>query len=199
LNARKSSRKQAIDRLGITLEQMEGVPRISHMLDAAERGIPQVIEALRGSSNADAVAFISRYDKLSNTDRNNLSIEEISIAAGVDTLQLLGVAVIALATQGQTVGEIIANTAHPEVVRKNVQMALSDAGVRDRDMFLQSRGFVPTPKGANVITRVQIANLSNPQAPTKEIEIEGDLPEMDEFIKEVHPIRVQNLLGERNG
>ena len=196
LNVRPGKRAQALDRLGVTAEQMQGVPQISHLLKEAEDGLPQVLQALRFSVSDEAQAFVKKYDSLSETDRKSLRWEEIATAAGVDTLQLLGVATIALAQQGQTVAEIIAATGHPLMVKKTIQMGLSDAGVKDREMLHINRGWLPSNKGNSVVNRIQIANLSNPDSPANKVEVSGELPLMDDFIKDVHPIRTHNLLGD---
>ena len=155
-----------------------------------------VFTALRASGNPDAVTFIQKYDSLSLSDRKMLTIEEVAVAAAIPTPQLLAVAVLALVSYGNSVGEIIASTTHPLVVKKTVQMALHDAGTKDREMLHLNRGFVPAPRGATMVSKIQIANLTTPDAPVREVEVDGDLPEMDDFIKQVHEIRVGNLLGD---
>src|SRR6267154_4210849 len=63
-------------RLGITPEQMRGVPRISHILEHADGGMATVIAALRLCDDADAGKFVDCYDSLSDTDLAYLSVEE---------------------------------------------------------------------------------------------------------------------------
>src|SRR5271166_2298253 len=104
-NGSNGRRKSALERLGVTLEQMRGVQVITPMLEHAEGGLDTVLMALRASGNADAVSFIQKYDSLSPTDQNHLSIEEVSIAAAVPTLQLLAVATVALVNHGNSVSE----------------------------------------------------------------------------------------------
>lgn len=166
---------------------MVGVPRITYMLEKAEGGLEQVIEALRASDEEEAIAFIAKYDDLSDSDRARVSIEEISVAAGVRTIDLLGVATKALFQQSQTVAAIITATGHEEVVKKSIQMALQDKGIRDREMIHTATGFLPVPKGTVILNqKTQIANFGGksgeegddvPDAPESD-----DLPSMDDDI-----------------
>lgn len=146
--------------MGLDPEKMVGVPRITFQLEHAEGGIEQVIEALRGSDETDAQTFIRKYDTCSASDLEKLTLEEIATAAGIGTIDLLGVATKALFEQSQTVAGVIAASAHPKVVAKSIQMALRDGGVREREMLHTATGFLPTPKGTVIFNnRTQVANF----------------------------------------
>jgi hypothetical protein len=162
---------------------MVGVPQISHILKHAERGLGQVIDALRGHDEEDAQAFIEKYDSLSASDQERLTIEEISIAAGVKTLDLLACATKALVMESQTASAIIAATSHYKVVNKTVKMALEDGGHRDREMLHTATGFLPSPKGSTFInSRIQVANFDGkPAQPAEPETIDAeDLVSMDD-------------------
>lgn len=182
----RDRKTEALRRLGVTKEQMVGVPRITYMLEKAEGGLEQVIEALRASDEEEAVAFIAQLDDLSDSDRNRVSLEEIATAAGIRTIDLLGTATKALFQQSQTVAAIITATGHEGVVKKSLQMALQDKGVRDREMIHTATGFLPVPKGTVILNqKTQIANFGDggkddeggPAMPESD-----DCPEMDSDI-----------------
>lgn len=168
---------------------MVGVPRITHMLEEAEGGLAQVIEALRASDEEEAIAFIRKYDELSDSDRDRVSIEAIAVSAGVRVVDLLGTATKALFAQGETVASIVSSTARPQVTKKTIQMALQDKGVRDREMFHTATGFLPIPKGTLIMNnRTQVANFNaGGREPDDDVDIPegpvgGDLPSMDDDV-----------------
>lgn len=161
------------------------------MLQHAEGGVPQVIEALRASDEEDALKFIEKYESLSESDQGKVTIEEVSVAAGVRPIDLLGVATKALFQNALTVAAIIASTAHPQVVEKSIERALMDQGVRDREMLHQAMGFLPAPKGMTLINqKIQVANFASktPAEENAEEELPApapveDLPLMDDDLR----------------
>lgn len=184
----RNRKGEALRRLGVDPEKLIGVPKITHILKRAEGGIPQVLEALRGSEEDAAQCFVQKYDSLSESDRSFISVEDVAVACGIDTATLLGVATKALFSQQQQVSAVIAATGHPLIVQKSVQMALQDKGIRDREMLHTAVGFLPTPKGATIISqRFQIANIHEPE---KTVEVEGpqDLMQFDEDVRGLHSL-----------
>lgn len=178
---------------------MQGVPLISHILCYAEGGIDTVVQSLRGYDEEDAQAFIEKYDAISPSDREKLTIEEIATAAGIRTLDLLAVATKALFIENQTISAIIAATSHPKVVEKSVAMAKQPGGVRDREMLHTAMGFLPAPKGATFITnRIQVANFDGkaPQSEESEPDI-AELPPMDDDVLGLEAIE-KKLLQAKN-
>lgn len=165
----------------IGLDSPPSVVLVTPQLARAEGGLPQVLEALRSSEDEDARAFVRKYDSISPTDLDRLKWEEISVAAGVEPKRLLEISVSALFEQQQTVASIIAATAHPLVVEKTVQMAMSDGGKRDREMLHLAAGFLPTPKGATTINRIQIANMGGQgKVEASQTPIAENLPSVDD-------------------
>lgn len=166
------------------------MPRITPMLEEAEGGLAQVIEALRASDEEDAQAFIKKYDELSDSDRDRVSIEAIAVAAGIRVIDLLGAATKALFAQGETVAAILSSTARPQVTKKTIQMALQDKGVRDREMFHTATGFLPIPKGTLIMNnRTQVANFhagardeDEDDGTVIDAPVADDLPSMDDDV-----------------
>ena len=146
LNDSQLRAQEARNRLGITPEQMRRVPRIAPILECVEGGVESVIEALRFSHEGEAAhAFLRKYDSVAPADLPYLSIDEISIASGTDPWRLLTLAVDGLLkisvmkTQIQLYGSL------PRVTGALVKNALADKGIRDRRLFFQITGFLPTP------------------------------------------------------
>jgi hypothetical protein len=159
------------------------VPRISGILARASGGLPTVIAALRLCEDPQATAFLDRYDAISDSDLERLTIEEICVAAGIATKDLLGLAVAALVEDSQSAGRIIAATYHPRVIEATARSAVTpnvsfneDGKIRyhdghaDRKLFLQGTGFLPAPVNRpggvfQVSFTNQNANINTPADP----------------------------------
>jgi len=186
---------------------MYGVPAIAHILVNAEGGLDQVVQSLRGYDDEDAQAFVRKWDSVSKSDRERLTFEEIAVAAGVHTLELLAAATKALFLENQTISAIIATTSHPEIVRSTIKQAKEPGGHRDRQMLHDAMGFTPTREGATFITnRVQVANFRGLPGQSIEGEEEGenpeahsvpDLPDFDDEIQQMDTIEKRLLEGRK--
>jgi len=137
--------------LGITSEQMRGVARITPILECVEGGVERAIEALRFTREADAVLFLQKFDSVPPADRAYLSIDEICVASGVDPWRLLTLAVDGLLKISvmKTQIELYGNL--PEVTKAMVKSALTDKGTRDRRLFLQITGILPTARAGGPV------------------------------------------------
>ena len=128
--APKTGGEEARARLGITPEQMRGVPCIAPILESIEGGIEQVVEALRWSRDNDAVAFLAKYNSVPQTDLNHLSIDEICVAAGVLPKRLLSLALDRLIYIFLSKAEIQLWSHLPGIIEASVKNALTDRGWR---------------------------------------------------------------------
>lgn len=182
-DSRNDNRKAALKRLGIE-SPLPSLPAVTSLLKEADQGLPQVLDALRSSQEEEAKLFLEKYDELSQHDRARLQWEEIAFAIGVDPFRLLEVAVSSLMRHCETLGNIIAATAHPRVVRKAVEVAThcSDAW-RDRQNLLNARGFLPVQKSAVIYNRVQVASLTSSNPENEEA---SELPEMEDDLRDIH-------------
>jgi hypothetical protein len=185
-------KSEALQRVGFTLEESRTLPRITPVLENAERGMPQVIEALRSCPDEDAQVFIKAYDAVSASDMKFVGVEEIAIACGIGIKRLGEIAFSSLLQQSQTAAAIIAATSHPAVVSKTVAVALSDRGTREREMMLIAGGTLPSPKGIVINNRNQQANVNSPGEAAQKAavpeDISAELPTMDNDIKALHSI-----------
>lgn len=154
---------QARRRLGITSVRMRGIFPISRFL-AQSGGINRIIDALRLSDDDLAIQFLDKFDSIPASDQVRLNIEEIAVAAEVDTRSLLGLCVAQLVEAGKLEGQVIAADFQPRVIRASAELALHPLFEKDRENFLRGTGFLPTPKGSSsVFVRNEITN-QNQQA-----------------------------------
>lgn len=152
-NYRTKTRRQEIQkRLGITAEQMVGVPEITPILRMANGGPKGCIEALRADDSPDAVTFLAKWDSLAATDQTRACIEDVCIASGLTTRRLLEVITGAMMTQGDVMTRLIVAAAKPKVIERMAKQAKTAKGEKDRENFLRGKQvdwFVPS-KGLTI-------------------------------------------------
>lgn len=156
---------EARKRLGLTREQIDEIPRlakITHLLQRADGGVDGCIAALRGDDSEEAQDFIEKWDSVSDSDRAQLSVEEIALAADITSRRLLETVTGALLQQAQDITKLIVATSQPRIVEKTVEMALTDKGFGDRELFHKATRFLPTPKGSETTVNVQQNTLPAP-------------------------------------
>ena len=158
-------------------------------MQAAEHGIRQSLECLRGADDPTAQQFMKKYDSIAPSDLEFLSIEQIAASCGIDTPTLAGVLMKAIVSQQASIAAIKAATAHPRIVEKSIQSALQERGVRDREMLHTAVGFLPTPKGATIISqRFQIASITQPEKTLENVEGPASLTQFDDDIRALHEL-----------
>lgn len=190
---------EALKRLGLDKDSLDGVPIITPILKESEGGIPEVIECLRGSSDPIAQSFVAKYDTVAKSDLANgrIRIEHVAVAAEIDTPDLLAIATKAIFTAKKTTSALKLASAHPKLVAKSIQMGLQDKGVRDREMMHSAIGFLPQSQNTTNFYKLKVQHLT-PGSTEKEIEtpVTEDLPSMDDDVIGFHEISQKLLTGE---
>ena len=153
-------------RRGITSEQMQGVPRITHLMNYTEGGIEHIIAALRFSGEQDAITFIKKYDSISKSDRECLSIEEICVAAEIDTRRMLTMAAAALIEYSLTITKLTVFSKVSEMLRKTVERGLTNEGTADRRLFFEVYAFIQ----AQEIAKQQAREFARQESSLRRIE-----------------------------
>jgi hypothetical protein len=164
---------------------VENLPQISGILRFARGGLATVLTWLRSSTDPDARTFVRKYDEIKPRDRRYVRWEEIAFAAGMDAFRLLEVAVSTLVRNGETVGQIISATSHPMIVRKSVEMALTDGGFKDRHSLLSARGFLPMPRYNTILNRIDVTNVNQQTNGEK-----TELPSMEDDLHDIHGLLI---------
>jgi hypothetical protein len=149
--------------------ESEKEPIITPLLKMVEGGIDRVMEALRAHDDDDARDFIDLYDSLSAKDKQYLTLEEISFAAGIGSLRLGEIANTALILHSKlTTSLLLASNLH-RVVSASIKQAIKPSGLSDREWMLKAGGILPVPKGATIAIQT---NVAGERAETKTIESE---------------------------
>jgi hypothetical protein len=139
--------RPALRRIGVTEGQLAQAPQITPLLKLADGGMATVISAMRFAPDAVIAQFLAKYDTLSPTDRKDLPIEAVALAAGVDIRSLLGAIMFALQAQSVSLIKVIATTAHPEIIRARIRYGKLPGGHQDRAALDTAMGFLPNPRG----------------------------------------------------
>ncbi len=148
---RIATRRNLLDDAGAIVPiSLEGVPRIESKLKVLKGGVDQAIEALRTSEEPDAAKFLAFYDSLTEREKIDLKIEEVSVAADVPTRKLYGMISASLLEFEEDSRNLLIGLGMSKIVTKSMQMALRNDGVKDRENLLKAVGVIPLPKGVQV-------------------------------------------------
>lgn len=188
-------------RLGITQQDMEGVPRVTDRIREGAGSVEAAIAALRGDDAADAILFISKYDSVTESDRERLTLEEFLVAAGLTPRRFVEVVTGALMQQASDVTKMLVSVAQPKVTAATVKAATEERPILDREgeivgyapgdvkaqeIFHKISGLLPTPKGAQTIINMQQLNQGGKDDDGDE---DGEeLQSMDSFLMEMQDV-----------
>ena len=153
--------------LGIDPLKVQSQPQITPMLKdiAKEIDITSSVRTwmkfLETSSDMDAQAIIESYRSITLKHSDKLTIEAFCLAANVPTSRALELITASIVRSGAQASTIIAAAMHPKVVKKTIDMALTDDGFNDRQTLHKATGFLPSPKGSQ--TNINVTQNANPQ------------------------------------
>lgn len=171
--------------LGVTREQVESTPVITHILVKAlnkneQKAKLKAIEFLRGSTDPDARRFLDVYDDLPESTRLQLPVEAFTIAAGLSTDRILEVIFTACRKQSDLASEMLTAAAQPDVLSAVVRGAKKGDTAASK-MLLNHSGFLPVPKTQIVSARGNI-NVDNSQHATIAV---GELGSVDKAMANI--------------
>ncbi len=198
------NRKQAaLSRIKVKPSQLQGVAPISEMLKEIPNGIKVALKAMRFSQSPMVRKFLYRWDRIPEKDRVGLPLEAVSIAAKVDPTHLLGEIMLAMREYSVSAVKLIGIAQHPEVMQKSIDSALTNEGVRDREMVHTMLGALAPKGGATFIDKFFAGRQVDPEkgdtpAPVAQAEMVDDLeflfPGANSMQEKIQPIR-NRLLG----
>lgn len=121
------------------------------------------LAALNGVESA--VRFWQVYADLPAYGRQNASLDDIAWAANVKPDEFMGMIVSTAMKHSIDVGNLVAASMHPDIVRQAAKSAkriggqFADVAFKDRLLLLQASGLAPMPKGQGTSVHVH-ANAS---------------------------------------
>jgi hypothetical protein len=157
-------RALAYQHLGIRPQDVERVPfrwpnlrGIAHRLNRGRaKDAPPVcpLDLLEWSEDPEACKVLQKYRSVPQSYRRLLPAEAYCCAAGVSPLHVLEVVTGVAVRLGTQTSAILAAVWHSHVVKKTIQMALTEEGIADRNALHRATGFTPLPKGSTTIVNV---------------------------------------------
>lgn len=191
---------EARRRLGVKQEDVDAALKIGYRLREVGLTTERVVEILDADSSEEARQFLTKYRTVSRSDLAYLTIEELSLAAGLTTRRLWEVVSGARLEQSQDVVKLIIADSMPKVVSNAVKAATEATPIMDgqgqvqgwvygdmkaTDFLGKISGLIPQAKPG-----IQIFN-NVPQLPPP---LPGDdpdgppLPSMDSALKEIQHV-----------
>jgi hypothetical protein len=116
------------------------------------------IEYARLSDDDGVQAMVEKWDACSPSDRRALSISDVCAAVGLPFSKLLGEVTAAAFEHNTDVSKLVAAVNQPRVVKATVESAvtlLGREGMKDRQMLHLHSNFLPVPRGATTVFRLQ--------------------------------------------
>jgi len=197
-NETRNRSDEAHIRLGVSQEALNEALKISSRLREAGLTTERVVEILDSDSSADSRLFIAKYRSISKSDLAYLSIEEITLAAGLTPRRVWELIFGARLEQSQDVVKLIIADSMPKVVTNAVKAATEAVPIMDGQGQVQGwtygdmkateflgkvSGLMPTPKGISAVF-----NLPQLPIPTDEPDDGLPLQGMDSALKEVQHV-----------
>lgn len=150
------------------LEPMPGVSGLAVATRYIEGGRTRFLEyvnyaALNGVECA--IKFWNVYADLTVGQRAMIALDDVAWAANVKPAELMGVIVTTAMQHAIEVGNLVAASMHPDIVRqaaksaKRIGGANAEIAFKDRLLLLQASGLAPMPKGVQTAVHVH-ANAS---------------------------------------
>lgn len=139
-----------------TLAGVHGLSYATRYIDGGRDAFINMVQLAVLERCPGAEAWYATYADLLPYEREIVSFDDLCAAAGVRPSQLLTEVVSVMMDIGRDVGNLVAAVTHPEVIAalaesgKTIKGEHADIHHKDRMAFLQGRGFLPVPKGAQI-------------------------------------------------
>lgn len=143
-----------------------------------------------------AVKWWLVYADLTVSERQRVSFDDVTVAAGVKPSILMATVVRVAMEHGQEVAELVAASTHPEIVAQTIASAkridgdYAEIGYKDRLLLLQHARFAAMPKGMSVHVHANASANANAAAAS------AVNPSVPSFMDDVDALRAtrQHLL-----
>ncbi len=167
----RSKLVEKMQRTGKKLATLPGVHVLSRTIryvDGGRKTFLEFVQLAVQEDNPTAQEFWTVYMDLPPYERSKVSLDDVCAAAGVQPSYLIGQIVTVAVEFGRDMGNLVAATMHPKVVRKHVESAMDINGLnpeislKDRMAFLQAQNFLPAPKSS--LAQINVNASANSQA-----------------------------------
>jgi hypothetical protein len=101
------------------------------------------LDLLEWSDDPEARKVLQKYRSVPKTYQKLLPVEAYCLAAGVSPWKVLEVVAAVAVRNGAQAAVVLAAVWGPSVVMANIRRALTDKGIRDRELFFKATGLLP--------------------------------------------------------
>lgn len=138
-----------------------GCRQISELTKCIKGGKERFMEFARLAVNIEPAlaCVVDAYHNFTMPLQKYVSLDDLCAFHKVDPIHFLSVVAEAAAKYGNNSSILIAALHLPEVVKKSVDMAMTDEGISDRKMLFQHSNFIPSPGGV-VVNNNNTANAA---------------------------------------
>jgi hypothetical protein len=162
----------AYQRLGVTPEQVRALPTVTHHLRRLAKAIKvkgvsiprDPLYYLRASDDNAVQRVLAARDAIPFGYSRLLPWEAFCAKAEVSPLRLVQAMTDVCRVMAKQFATVIASVNHPAVVEKSVEVALTDEGVKDREMLHKAAGFLPTGSQQPVSVTVNSSAVATAEA-----------------------------------
>lgn len=133
----------------------------------------EVVYQAAQNGDPDAVKWITVFADLRPYEQAKVSFDDICAASGVRPSDLMAIAVSTAMEFGEDVGNLVAASMHPKVVRQMAKSAMRIGGanaeiaLKDRIALMQHSRFLPIPRNASMHVNVNASSSANAAAAAK--------------------------------
>ena len=188
--------RRKLDDLGIV-----GAPKITQRMIMAAGGKQGIFEALSCDDSPEAIAFMEVYRSFSEAERDNFTIEELFLLAGMNARRFGEVLIGALMQQGADASRLLIAAAMPNVSETLIQAATERQPIMDNkgnlvgyanpdmkaiEIFGKISRMLPMPKGSSTVI-----NIGQPE--DGEVEGSAELQSVDDFLMELQSVTRNQL------
>lgn len=159
-----------LGRYKIGVRQYQICAKISDVIHRGIGGRQRAIETLKFSKHPDAQKLLEFCERLKWITREQVPLEALCLAAGVDTTTIAGALITAARDVSRMESALITMREHPNMVEATARWGQMFAdNAKDREMMHKAVGWLPAAKGSSINL-----NVFGPNQTPKEDEEEDD-------------------------
>lgn len=187
-NRAEESRK----RLGADPEAVARCRKITTLLKECGLDRQRVVEILEQDDEDDSVAFCAKYRSVAESDHPYVSIEEITIAAGLTTRRLWELIQGTRLEQSQDAVKLLVADSRAAIMAKTLASA-KDGDLKAVELLWKADGTLPKSNGISLILSQNNASMPVVMAAPEEEDV-LPLADMDSMLKEMQRVTATPML-----
>lgn len=162
--------------------------KITPLLKECGLSRERVVEILESDDESDSVDFVAKYRSVSKSDLSHVSLEEITIAAGLTTRRLWELIQGTRLEQSQDAMKMLVADNRAAIMSKVVSAA-KEGDQKATEMLWKADGTLPKSNGISFIMSQNNTMPELTSAPTAVVEDESlPLADMDTMLKEMQRV-----------